>query len=579
MSSQALYRKWRSQNFADLVGQAHLVQALQNAIGANRVGHAYLFTGPRGVGKTSAARILARAVNCEQADPRQRPCGVCAACVSITDNRAVDVIEMDAASHTSVDDAREIIERVQFRPAALRIKVYVIDECHMLSSGAFNALLKTLEEPPDHAMFILATTEFHKVPATITSRCQRFVFNRHTVQNTAAHLEWIATQEGVQLESGVGEAIARAATGSMRDAVSVLDQLIGYGDAFVPLERVKSLLGATAAQEVQMLVSALTAGDVADALRVINAVADQGADLRQFTRDVVTYLRGLMLLKSNGDSELLDVGAEMLQLMQTAAQELELGAVLGWLKIFSNLDHQLRTSPYGQLPLEMAVVEALIAPPISRDRGSGVGDRDVPARVRETAKATPTRAEPPVRAVRVEASEPARAVAAPPVAAVPPPVPAEAEITPRAPSVPVAATLPPADDEHIVLAESEVILAEIESMWLQIVDDLKPYNPRLQAVLKSCEPTIMDESTLVIGTPSPFHTKQLEEQANRRLLEDLLTKRLKQPILVRCELINKEQQSKTRDARRQREDLMKDQTVKAARNIFDARIVGVQEDS
>ncbi|MBA3471399.1 MAG: DNA polymerase III subunit gamma/tau, partial [Herpetosiphonaceae bacterium] len=220
MSSQALYRKWRSQTFDDLVGQAHIVQALRNAITADRIGHAYLFTGPRGVGKTSAARILSKAVNCEQADPQLRPCGACPACVAVADGRSIDVIEMDAASHTSVDDAREIIERVQFRPTSFRIKVYIIDEVHMLSTAAFNALLKTLEEPPDHAMFILATTEFHKVPATIISRCQRFVFNRHTVQNTVEHLEWIAAQEGVQLQPGVGEAIARSATGSMRDAVS-----------------------------------------------------------------------------------------------------------------------------------------------------------------------------------------------------------------------------------------------------------------------------------------------------------------------------------------------------------------------
>lgn len=579
MSSQALYRKWRSQTFDDLVGQAHIVQAFRNAIAANRIGHAYLFTGPRGVGKTSAARILSKAVNCEQSDPRQRPCGECAACVAVADGRAVDVIEMDAASHTSVDDAREIIERVQFRPAALRVKVYVIDECHMLSTGAFNALLKTLEEPPDHAMFILATTEFHKVPATIISRCQRFVFNRHTVQNTAAHLEWIAAQEGIQLETGVGEAIARSATGSMRDAVSVLDQLIGYGDTLVPLERVQALLGATAAQEVQMLVGALAAADVAAALTIINSVADQGADLRQFTRDVVGYLRSLMLLKSNGDPELLDVGTDALQSLQATAQMLELGAILGWLKLFSNLDHQLRTSPYGQLPLEMAVVEALVvpAPTIGVQRAAISGPAQpkpastpVPARPAAMREASP--APPPVVAVEpdpvpevvIEEPQPPAATPTAPVAA-PPAI--------------LAPTVLPDTEEHIVLAESEVVLAEIESMWGQIVDDLKPFNPRLQAVLKSCEPAMMEETTLVIATPSPFHAKQLEELANQRLLEDLISKRLGRQLLVRSEQLNREQQSKARDARRQREELMKDQIVKAARNIFDARIVGVQEDS
>ncbi|HEY1014069.1 MAG TPA: DNA polymerase III subunit gamma/tau, partial [Herpetosiphonaceae bacterium] len=361
MSSQALYRKWRSQTFDDLVGQAHVVQSLRNAIGSGRIGHAYLFTGPRGVGKTSAARILAKAVNCEAA-AELRPCGACHACSAIAGGRAVDVIEMDAASHTSVDDAREIIERVQFRPTSFRLKVYVIDEVHMLSTAAFNALLKTLEEPPDHAMFILATTEKHKVPETILSRCQIFVFNRHTLNDTVGHLEHIAAEEGVRLERPAAEAVARFATGSMRDAVSALDQLIGYGEPVITLDRVRALLGSSAAEEVYGLADALAGGDVGAALRVINEVANQGSDLRQFTRDVVAYLRNLMLLKSSGDESMLEASADALARMHAAAGALDLGSLVAWLRIFSGLDQQLRSTPYGQLPLEMAVVEALIAP-------------------------------------------------------------------------------------------------------------------------------------------------------------------------------------------------------------------------
>src|SRR5215208_997211 len=253
MASQALYRRYRSQTFTELIGQEHIVQTLRNALAEGRIAHAYLFTGPRGVGKTTVARLLAKAVNCT-AEQALRPCGQCESCVAIAGGHAVDVIEMDAASHTSVEDAREIIERVQFRPTSAQYKVYVVDECHMLSTAAFNALLKTLEEPPGHALFILATTEIHKVPATILSRCQRFTFSRHSVSSTSAHLRDIAATEGFALEAGAPEAIARAATGSMRDAISILDQLMAYGGETISLEQVRGLLGATESQEVTALV-------------------------------------------------------------------------------------------------------------------------------------------------------------------------------------------------------------------------------------------------------------------------------------------------------------------------------------
>src|SRR5436190_2028075 len=334
MASQALYRRYRSQTFDELIGQEHIVQTLRNALAEGRIAHAYLFTGPRGVGKTTVARLLAKAVNCTAAQ-ELRPCGECESCRAVADGRAVDVIEMDAASHTSVEDAREIIERVQFRPTSGEYKVYIIDEVHMLSTAAFNALLKTLEEPPGHALFILATTENHKVPATILSRCQRFTFNRHTVAATALHLHSIAAEEQFTLEPGVAEAIARAATGSMRDALSVLDQLMAYGSGTITLDQVRGLIGATEAEEVAALVDALIGGDLSGALHAVAGVAQQGADLRQFARDVVERLRALMLLKAGGDPELLDAGEDALAALQEQAAAGDLASFLGWLKLFS----------------------------------------------------------------------------------------------------------------------------------------------------------------------------------------------------------------------------------------------------
>ncbi|MBC8160922.1 MAG: DNA polymerase III subunit gamma/tau, partial [Roseiflexaceae bacterium] len=360
MASQALYRRYRSQTFSELVGQEHIVQTLRNALAEGRVAHAYLFTGPRGVGKTSVARLLAKAVNCTAAG--ERPCGECESCVAVAEGRHVDVIEMDAASHTSVEDAREIIERVQFRPSLGAYKVYIIDETHMLSTAAFNALLKTLEEPPGHAVFILATTEIHKVPATILSRCQRFTFNRHTVASTSVHLHEVAAIEGFTLEPGVAEALARAATGSMRDALSVLDQLMSYGSSTISLPQVQNLLGSVQSREVIALVEALIAGDLTAALHAVAEIANQGADLRQFARDLVGHLRDLLLLKAGGDPTLIDAGEDELAELQRHAQAADLGTLMQWVKLFSAIDLQIRTSVIAQLPLEMAVVEAIAKP-------------------------------------------------------------------------------------------------------------------------------------------------------------------------------------------------------------------------
>ncbi len=258
--SQALYRKWRPQTWDDVVGQQHVVQTLRNALVAERVGHAYLFAGPRGTGKTSVARLLAKAVNCLDEDPAQRPCGRCDHCNAVNQGRFLDLIEIDAASNTSVEDVRDLRDKINFSPNQGKYKVYIIDEVHMLSTAAFNALLKTLEEPPRHAIFILATTEVHKIPATVLSRCQRHEFRRIPVVEIVSHLKILAQGEKIQIEDSALNLIARQATGSMRDSISLLDQLASSGQS-ITLEITQDILGTAANQAVIDLVTALADGE------------------------------------------------------------------------------------------------------------------------------------------------------------------------------------------------------------------------------------------------------------------------------------------------------------------------------
>ena len=610
MASQALYRRYRSQTFGELVGQEHIVQTLRNAIAEGRIAHAYLFTGPRGVGKTTVARLLAKAVNCT-APGEQRPCGECESCRAIADGRAVDVIEMDAASHTSVEDAREIIERVQFRPTSGAYKVYIIDEVHMLSTAAFNALLKTLEEPPGHALFILATTENHKVPATILSRCQRFTFSRHTVGATAAHLHAVAAEENVALEAGVAEAIARAATGSMRDALSVLDQLMAYGSGTITLAQVRGLLGASEAQEVTALTDALIAADLSSALRALNGVAEQGADLRQFTRDVVERLRALMLMKAGGDPALLDTTEDDLAQLRRQTAAADLGALLSWVKLFSGLDQQLRTSSYGQLPLELAVVESLAAPaPAARvapqPRAAMLAPQ--PSASRPSAPAPQAPAPQPVAqapaprpvsapAPQREAEPPVETYSAPPAAEpAPPPMPEPPidayefdgppdtgyQPRPATPAPPApASNHSPVPDMGAIASDNAAaeLLDRIETHWEEILQGIKARDRTLFVLLTSSggvRPIDIKDDVIVFEVKNDWQVKRIEEQKARRVIELVLSKFIGANYRISCvaEAQNRESPNMRREQIR---NSRKDPHVKAAINIFDADIIDVEQ--
>lgn len=390
MASASLYNKWRPRTFAEpgdqpLVGQEHVTRTLRNAVAGGQVSHAYLFCGPRGTGKTSAARILARAVNCRRGLSGE-PCNQCENCQALLSGRQLDLlIEIDGASNRGVDDVRQLRERMMQRPGGGdltgRFKVYIIDEVHMLTQEAFNALLKSLEEPPAHVIFILATTDPQKVPATVASRCQRFDFKPVPLELLVRHLAHVATQEGVRLEPGAAELLARAAAGGMRDAVSMLDQALAFAGAsrlhdadtapdLVTAAQVQAMLGMTDFDAVSRLVDAVLDGDLPVGLRLVHEIASRGADLRQFTRQILEFLRAMLLISSDAGS-ILRLDDETQEAIRQRSTRTALAQIVRLIKLFSQAELGLKSpSTQPQLPLELAVVEASLTPQQSVDSGA-----------------------------------------------------------------------------------------------------------------------------------------------------------------------------------------------------------------
>ena len=358
MSYTALYRKFRPGEFEDVKGQDHISKTLQNQIKAGRIGHAYLFCGTRGTGKTSVAKIFAKAVNCQN-PVNGSPCGECEMCKAISAGTSMNVIEIDAASNNGVDNIREIREEVAYRPTEGKYKVYIIDEVHMLSIGAFNALLKTLEEPPEYVIFILATTEAHKIPITILSRCQRYDFKRITIDTIAARLTDLMEREGIEVEERAIRYIAKAADGSMRDALSLLDQCIAfYLGQKLTYENVLEVLGAVDTEVFSKLLREILQKDVSKVLRSLEELIMQGRELGQLATDFTWYLRNLLLAKSSDNMEdVLDVSSENLAQLKEEAQMIEYDALIRYIRIFSELSNQLKYATQKRVLLEVALIK------------------------------------------------------------------------------------------------------------------------------------------------------------------------------------------------------------------------------
>ena len=360
MSYTALYRKFRPQNFDEVRGQDHIVTTLRNQILADRIGHAYLFTGTRGTGKTTVAKIFARAVNCES--PRNgSPCGECAVCRAMASGAALNVVEMDAASHRSIEDVRQIIDEVDYSPTIGKRRVYIIDEVHMFTKEAFNALLKTLEEPPEHAMFILATTDLQKIPVTILSRCQRYDFHRISLEEICARLKVVSEAEGIDVTDDAVSYIARASDGAMRDGLSILDQCAAfhYGEQLT-LDKVLDVLGAVEVDVYGALFDALTSGDVTASLDRVAEAVGNGRDLVQYTDDFIWYLRNLMLIKAAGAAlPLMDLSTDNRAALTAKAEQTDLDLLLRYIRIFSELSAELRRSVQKRVLMEVTIIRLL----------------------------------------------------------------------------------------------------------------------------------------------------------------------------------------------------------------------------
>ena len=370
MSYTALYRKFRPQEFEDVKGQEHIVTTLKNQIKADRIGHAYLFCGTRGTGKTTAAKIFAKAVNCEHPVDGS-PCGTCEACRAIAAGNSMNVIEIDAASNNGVENIRQIREEVEYAPTEGKYKVYIIDEVHMLSIGAFNALLKTLEEPPSYVIFILATTEVHKIPITILSRCQRYDFHRISIETISARLTELLEKENVTAEERAVRYIAKAADGSMRDALSLLDQCIAfYLGEELTYEHVLEVLGAVDTEVFSSLLRRILGQDIVGAIEQLEEIIIQGRELGQFVTDFTWYLRNLLLVQSSDDmEEVLDMSAENLALLKEEAKMVEAETLFRYIRIFSELSNQVKYSSQKRILIEIALIK-LCRPQMERDEAS-----------------------------------------------------------------------------------------------------------------------------------------------------------------------------------------------------------------
>ena len=549
MDYQVSARKYRPGTFDDVIGQSHVVQTLMNSIATKRIAHAFLFSGTRGVGKTTVARILAKALNCEQG-PTGTPCNTCANCQEITQGTSVDVVEIDGASNTSVDDVREIRENVKFTPFRGQYRVYIIDEVHMLSNSAFNALLKTLEEPPAHVVFIFATTEIHKIPATILSRCQHYNFRRISKAEIVQRLRHVADQDGLTIEDRSLMALARASEGSMRDGLSLLDQIIAFGGNTIRHEDLEALLGAVPQERVRAMIEAVIQQDSAKALQVIAALLDQGHDVRAYCADLVEYVRNMLVaaVVPSGPElrSLIEATEEDLMQLARDAERFNVEQLQELFRMYAAAEDSLRVSAHPRFVLETAAVRATRllrisgGHPASSDLGvqldkpaadrrvvpqSSAQDKAIPPPVAKTAGAKVSQAAvTKVSAAsgngpKVSSAALPREVTVPP--ARPPAVPPLVSLV--APASVAPASVAPVQQESKTASPAEASAAAVEVNWEQFQQAVSTNHPNIAPFLEMGRLVKIEGGVITLGFAKQVTTARsmLEKEDNLQALAAL----------------------------------------------------------
>lgn len=525
-----LYRKYRPKSFSEVVDQNHIKITIINELESGRIAHAYLFCGPRGIGKTTMARLLAKALNCQKRPKsKAEPCNKCAACEEISQGRSLDLVEIDAASHTGVDNVREnIINSSRVAPVSRLYKVFIIDEVHMLSISAFNALLKTLEEPPENVVFILATTEVHKVPQTIISRCQRFDFQKVGVKDIIQRLSGIAKQEKVKVADKVMQAIAVAAEGSVRDAESMLGQILSLGEKEITTELAELVIPHSDVKQVIELLQYLYLNDAASAIGLINKLIEEGLNVKNYLKNLIELLRKAVLLKvspSLDQFSTIDLDLEYSKELNKIIEGTEINQLINWINVFIAKEPLLRTSSeIIQLPLEMAVLEII---ELSEESGN------YPISVEKSVAPPPK--DPP--------SEPVKPMA-------------------KKDSVPSVKTAKPFSSAPISskTSGSQVKLADIKQKWNQFLKELRAYNHSLALTLRVSEIMNVEGDVLTLGFGYRFYQDRVWEKKNKIIIEDVLEKIFGSSLRIKCiiqEELRKKASSKIKESE-ENEDVLKD---------------------